>query len=66
MSARVARLPWQDATDRWPQYDTLVLVPCPMCERWIAHEDRHHCDLPQDVARRRSVARVQKQRELTG
>lgn len=41
-----------------------VLVHCDICERWIAHEIRHTCELSEFEEEERRVLRVVKVREL--
>lgn len=41
-----------------------VLVYCPMCERWIAHEQSHYCRLDREQRQRRELERTAKMREL--
>lgn len=61
---RQARLPWHDGDERWSPYTTLVLVFCSVCEKYIAHEERHGCEMSDAEMTYRRVARVSKVKEL--
>lgn len=63
--AYAGQLPWGQRGRRLgAQAVPDVFVYCDACERWIAHEDRHVCELSTAELDMRKLLRVVKVREL--